>query len=113
MKLKARIKDIREHSYRLLKVGYCQMQYLLQYREPFAYTAGVYGWNFDAYDVNGVTICTGYRGMPDNKRMKEDHGLIEKYEKEAMTIAPDLTYAERKISVDVLLCRLLGKLKED
>lgn len=31
--------------------------------EPFAYTCGVYGWNFDAYEVAGVLLCSGYRGM--------------------------------------------------
>lgn len=31
--------------------------------QPFAYTCGVYGWNFDAYEVGGVLLCSGYRGM--------------------------------------------------
>lgn len=31
--------------------------------EPFAYTSGVYGWNFNAYNVGGVLLCSGYRGM--------------------------------------------------
>ena len=31
--------------------------------EPFAYTCGVYGWNFDAYNVGGVLLCSGYRNM--------------------------------------------------
>ena len=30
---------------------------------PFAYTCGVYGWNFDAYEVAGVLLCSGCRGM--------------------------------------------------
>ena len=29
--------------------------------KPFAYTSGVYGWNFDAFDVDGVLLTTGYR----------------------------------------------------
>ena len=44
--------------------GYCDLQNLLRNHEPIAYTAGVYGWNFNVYDVYGVTICTGYRNMP-------------------------------------------------
>lgn len=48
----------------LKSCGYCELQNLLHNHSPIAYTIGVYGWNFDVYDVYGLTICTGYRGMP-------------------------------------------------
>lgn len=44
-------------------LGYCELQCLLGCADPEAYTAGVYGWNFDVYRLGGLTICTGYRGM--------------------------------------------------
>lgn len=44
-------------------LGYCELQHLLGCADPVAYTAGVYGWNFDVYRLGGLTICTGYRGM--------------------------------------------------
>lgn len=45
-------------------VGYCDLQCLLRGVEPIGYNSGVYGWNYDVYSLSGVTICTGYRGMP-------------------------------------------------
>lgn len=47
--------------------GLGDLYYLLQNHEPFAYTAGIYDWNFDVYNVYGVTICTGYRNMPGER----------------------------------------------
>ena len=61
--------------------GYCDLSYLLQNHSPVAYTCGVYGWNFDVYDVYGVTICTGYRGMPGERLQ----GIIE-YEQKARDV---------------------------
>jgi hypothetical protein len=49
---------------KLLAIGYCGAQYILTGLAPVAYTAGVYGWNYDVYEVGGFTICTGYRNMP-------------------------------------------------
>ena len=47
----------------LIRMGYCEAYYLLLNHSPIAYTCGVYGWNFDVYEVYGKTICTGYRNM--------------------------------------------------
>lgn len=51
----------------LVKAGYCDLQNLLRVHDPIAYTAGVYGWNFDIFEVYGLTICTGYRNMPGRR----------------------------------------------
>lgn len=65
--------------------GFCDLQYLLKNHEPTAYTRGVYGWNFDVYEVYGVTICTGYRGMPGERLQG-----IEEYEHRSQTVgAPE------------------------
>lgn len=67
MKLKTTRKAIVDGSYRIVSAGYCDLQNLLRSIEPFAYTSGIYGWNFDAYEFDGLTICTGYRGMPGRR----------------------------------------------
>lgn len=69
MKLKTTRKAIVEsaNGHKLLSAGYCELQNLLRGVEPFAYAAGTYGWNFDAYKVLGATVCTGYRGMPGRR----------------------------------------------
>ena len=63
MKYKTTAKAIREGALNPRCSGYCDLSYLLTNHSPVAYTCGVYGWNFDVYEVYGLTICTGYRGM--------------------------------------------------
>lgn len=63
MKYKTTAKAIREGAINPRSARYCETQYLLRNHKPNAYTCGVYGWNFDIYEVYGVTICTGYCGM--------------------------------------------------
>lgn len=84
MKFKTTRKAIVAGSINLKCAGYCDLQSLLRNHEPIAYTCGVYGWNFDVYEVYGVTICTGYRGMPGARLEK-----ISEYEKQAAAIWND------------------------
>lgn len=67
MKYKTTIKALREGGCNLRSAGYCDLQNLLTNHAPIAYTYGVYGWNFDVYEVYGLTICTGYRRMPGKR----------------------------------------------
>ena len=109
MKIKTTRKAIVNGSCNVKCAGYCDLQYLLHNHEPIAYTCGVYGWNFDVYEVYGVTICTGYRGMPGARLEK-----IGEYEEKARAIF-DYTdkrpYAEKEAAVENLLkefCELNG-----
>ena len=67
MKYKTTRKAIVNGSANVKCAGYCDLQNLLKSHSPVAYTSGVYGWNFDVYEVYGVTICTGYRNMPGSR----------------------------------------------
>ena len=100
MKYKTTAKALRENAYNLRSAGYCDLQNLLRARDANAYTCGVYGWNFDVYDVYGLTICTGYRGMP-GKRLDD----ISDYEAKAGAVWSDYTksYDERREEVEQLL----------
>ena len=83
MKCKTTAKAIRaKYGSRILSIGYCAAQYLLRYETPFAYSAGVYGWNCDYYDIDGVCISTGYR--PVGKSV--DYATLESYESTANTV---------------------------
>ena len=95
MKYKTTAKKLKEGYYHIISVGYCELQYLLYYKSPVAYNAGVYGWNFDVYDINGVAIVTGYRSMP-NKHAKCDYHLAREYDDKAK----DKTKEERDILID-------------
>jgi len=60
MKLKTTKKQIRENANQIYSVGYCELDSLLVYQSPFAYSSGVYGWSCDYYQFDGVVISTGY-----------------------------------------------------
>jgi len=83
-----------------LAVGYCDAYALLKYTNKIACTSGIYGWNFDAYDIDGVLICTGYRGMI-GKQPKH----LAKYEKKARAIVDnwDLKWEQKEKKVAKLL----------
>ena len=56
----------------VIRVGYCDMQDALQWREPNFYTAGVYGWNADVYVIDYDTvIVTGYRPFGNMELSRE------------------------------------------
>ena len=62
MKTKITKKAIMSAYRNVIKVGYCDLQDALKWREPNFYTAGVYGWNADVYVIDCDTvIVTGYR----------------------------------------------------
>lgn len=103
-KIKTTKKEMRQ-NYKILSVGYCDMQYILAYESPIAYSAGVYGWACDYYYVNDVVISTGYSPI-SSKNMKEDYSLIEEYEQKARQLN---TREEHK----ALLIELIEKLKID
>ena len=109
MKIKTTRKAIVNTSANVKCAGYCDLQALLRNHNPIAYTAGIYGWNFDVYDVYGVTICTGYRNMPGARL----EGIAD-YEKKASDIwrwENKMPFEEKQEAVENLLrefCKLNG-----
>lgn len=70
MKVQVTQKAIRESAAHLISLPYCAMQEVerLCHITPYAYNAGVYGWNCDYYSFDqmdgvpyGVVISCGYR----------------------------------------------------
>ena len=92
MKFKTTQKAVKEGYRNIIKVGYCDLQYLLYYKNPVAYTCGVYGWNADIYEIGrGSAICTGYRTFGD---IRPDYELVREYDKKAEKIV--LSWSEYK-----------------
>lgn len=83
MKTRVTRKDLAQNFGKVLAVGYCGAVNLLRYSTPFGYGCGVYGWNWDAYAVGGVAICTGYRPMGKDV----NYNLLKEYEAKAERIA--------------------------
>ena len=103
-KYKVTRKSMKESYDRIAKVGYCNLQCLLKFQEPFAYSTRVEGWACDYYDINNVLISTGYSPI-ENKRTKCSYDICKKYNDEAYKILCDcsLTYEEQKEKIDNLL----------
>ena len=106
MKFRITRKQIVNESTNIISIGYCDAQTLLQGHAPIAYTCGVYGWNFDVYQVDGVTICTGYRNMPGRSANN-----VHEYEKKARAIMDDYQrdYTARAEDVERLLHDFLAQ----
>ena len=104
MKYKTTAKAIRNYCYNVKCAGYCDLQYLLYYVSPTSYTCGVYGWNFDVYELDGLTITTGYRGMIG----KRCEGIAE-FENKAKSIINnwDMKTDEKKSLVMGLLSEFI------
>ena len=83
-------KEVRADYSRVISIRYCGAQGLLSYYNPFAYSAGVYGWACDYYEINGVVISTGYQPIGE----EVDYKKIERAEKHLSEI---LDYNKRKI----------------
>lgn len=73
--------DINTNNMVALSSNQCQMVLDLFASEYKAgYNTGVYGWNYDLYEINGVDIVVGYR-VPyksfENKEVKRELIALE------------------------------------
>lgn len=106
MKFKTTKKAIMANYGNIIKVGYCNLQNLLKYESPVAYTAGVYGWNADIYDFGGVAIVTGYRPFGN---ICPNWEITDKYEKEAKDIYNTYKYDDRIGALKVLQKKFIAE----
>lgn len=62
MKLKTTMKEVKSKAI-CYCFGYGDIQRIMYYDNPVAYTCGTYGWNADIYqtDYDNTVIVTGYR----------------------------------------------------
>lgn len=113
MKTKMSMKQAHAGARKVYAVGYCGMQHLLYGKEPFAYNAGLYGWNNDSYLIfskrGTVVISTGYRNM---QAEHIPYSTMEKYEKQAEKVVYDRTisYEEKTEKVNELLLAMLDEI---
>ena len=104
MKFKTTRKAIVNGSSNIVSGGYCDLSTLLRYHSPVAYTSGVYGWNFDVYEIHGLTICTGYRGMPGRRANN-----VRKYEQAAREAMNRLGWRETETEIERLLAEFCAQ----
>lgn len=112
MKVKTTQRDMKEaYGNRLYAVGYCDLQHLLQYKSPIAYsTSNTYGWRCDLYwfEEQRIALTTGY--APVGKRL--DYELVRKYDVKAEKIvySRELSYEKKQSKIKSLLKRFLKEI---
>ena len=108
MKFKTTRKAIMNNYYNVLCVGYCDLQYLLQYKNPIAYTCGVYGWNSDIYQVSdNFAICTGYRPFGNIQSNYEYNRGIEKQAEKIVNSWNEYSFEEKQDKLNALIKQLI------
>lgn len=75
--------DIRRNYDKIYQCGYANLANLLTYDSAKYYNSGVYGWNFDVYEIYGIALVTGYRNCIGKKI---DYEICKKYESKAKRI---------------------------
>lgn len=98
----------------ILKIGYCDLSALLTGISAWGYNCGVYGWNYDVYDITstktgeGVRITTGYRNMIGERL---DYKIIRKYEDKAKAITGDwnISYESKQKKLTTLRNRFIDE----
>jgi hypothetical protein len=100
------------NAYRnVIRVGYCDLQDALKWREPNFYTAGVYGWNSDVYVIDADTvIVTGYRPFGN---MQLPWEVIDALNECAESITRHFDYDMAKISLRNNLDELASGIEYD
>ena len=83
MKTRITQKEVKATHKHVIKIGYCRLQHLLTFKDPYAYTCGGDGWHSDIYSIGTVAISTGYQPFGD---IKPDYDLIKFYDDKAAEI---------------------------
>lgn len=107
MKTQTTRKAIKANYYNIIEIGYCDLQSLLAYRQPDFYTAGIYGWNANIFEIDYKTvIVTGYRPFGN---IRPEYKLVREYDGQAREIQNDWTAKDNKEKVEALLAEFLEK----
>lgn len=109
MKLLATKKQIKNSYSKIISVGYCNIQYLTKYKNPFAYSKSLYGWSCDYYEFNNVCLSTGYSPIGEIV----SYNLVTEYELKASKIINDynISYDLKETKVNELLNEFINNLK--
>ena len=107
MKLKASKSEIKNGFNTVLSIGYCDCQYLMYYKNPFAYSCGVYGWSCDYYQIGTKCISTGYSPIGTKVNYKKLRDLEQKAQKIVHNLEMD--HNQKVAEVDLLINELINE----
>ena len=112
MKLQTTKTNIKNNFCTVLTVGYCELQYLLNYSNAFAYSAGLYGWVCDYYNpstkYSGVCIATGYNTERLNGK-RVSYELVKEYEQKACEILNNYSQTNKREALNNLIDEFIEK----
>ena len=112
MKYRTTKKEVNNgYTYKIC-IGYCNLQYLLSYESPVAYTSTRYGWGADIYEINGNTaIITGYSSFGN---IHPRYDIQKEYDVTAEKIKNDysLSYDERQKRITELLYKFVEEVTQ-
>lgn len=102
MKYRTTQKAVKDGYINKICVGYCNLQYLLNYENPVAYTARREGWAADIYSFGNTAIITGYAPFGN---IRPAYDICKKYDSAAEKIRYDysLSWEEQKEKISILL----------
>lgn len=99
MKKPTKLNELKQHK-NLRYCDYCSLRNLLKYTNADYYYSNKYGWRFDVYCVNGLTIISGY----DSIKQATDLIAVDEYDKKAEKISKIAkSFDEAKKQLDTLL----------
>lgn len=58
--------------------------------EPIGYNSGVYGWNYDVYEIENALICAGYRPCGRDGTIKKTVTFSDRKNKTVDQVIRDL-----------------------
>ena len=110
MKLQTTKKAIKNNFYTVISIGYCDAQYLLYFKDPFAYSAGINGWACDYYQIKNTCISTGYSPIGE----RAPYELLNELEHKAGEIIRDssIEHKNKAALVESLLTQLIDSVKK-
>lgn len=93
-------------------VGYANLQHMLKYINPFAYSTRAEGWACDYYDIGkGVVLSDGY--APIGKKI--DYDVMRLFDDKAREIWDELHYTDSEKCeklIGNLVADFIGTIKE-
>lgn len=110
-KIKVTRKEIKEGWRNIICVGYCDLQWLLYYKNADFYSTRVEGWACDYYVINSNTIIsTGYAPIGNIR----NYEINRAYDNKAREIVCSNEDYEKKVEkLDDLLEKYVAEMLED
>lgn len=107
--------DIKRQYRTIIRIGYCDLYHLTKRLRKIGYNAGVYGWNYNAFELDYNTcIITGYRAF-DKGTIRLSSEFIQYIEDKTIEIINNNNsdYDEQLQQIDLLKQEFLREYKNN